>query len=80
MTTRTKIFFGVRFRDGRKIGIPDTDWGREQGVTDDNCTKLRVLKPGGQFLYVFDFGDDWIYLCTVAEQRVDPSGRTRNRL
>ena len=61
-----------RFRDGRKIGLPDTDWGIEQDVTDYRKTKVGLLKPGEQFVYIFDFGDDWTHLCTVAEQRIDP--------
>ncbi len=36
-------------------------------------TKLSVLKPGRQFLYVFDLGDDWTHLCTVADQLIDPA-------
>lgn len=63
---------GFRFRDGRKIGLPDTDWGIEQDVTDYRKTKLGLLKPGEQFVYIFDFGDDWTHLCTIAGQRIDP--------
>ena len=59
-----------RFRDGRKIGVPDTDWGIEQDVTAYRKTKLGLLKPGEQFVYIFDFGDDWAHLCTVVEQRI----------
>ena len=28
---------------------------------------------GEQFAYVFDLGDDWAHLCTVAEKRIDPA-------
>lgn len=62
-----------RFRDGRKIGIPDTDWGIEQAVIDYRNTELGLLKPGEQFVYIFDFGDDWTHLCTVDRGRIDPA-------
>lgn len=34
--------------------------------------KLSRLTAQEQFLYVFDMGDDWTHLCTVAAARVDP--------
>ncbi|HEV2088069.1 MAG TPA: hypothetical protein VGR21_07140 [Cryptosporangiaceae bacterium] len=43
-----------------------------EGTLDDVTTKLSRLSPGDQFAYVFDLGDDWAHLCTVAEQRIDP--------
>jgi hypothetical protein len=39
---------------------------------DGDKAKLSRLAPGEQFAYVFDMGDDWAHLCTVAEQRIDP--------
>ena len=39
---------------------------------DDRRTRLSRLKPGEQFVYVFDFGDDWAHLCTVGPERIDP--------
>jgi hypothetical protein len=41
-------------------------------VIDDTTTRLSRLNPGEQFAYVFDLGDDWAHLCTVAPQRIDP--------
>lgn len=38
----------------------------------DNQVRLSSLTPGQQFVYVFDLGDDWTHLCTVADQRIDP--------
>lgn len=38
-----------------------------------DSTKLSVLKPGQQFLYVFDLGDDWTHLCTVGDALIDPA-------
>jgi len=29
-------------------------------------------RPGEQFAYTFDLGDNWQHLCTVAQQRADP--------
>ncbi len=31
-----------------------------------------VVKPGDEFSYVFDFGDDWTHACTVDAAKVDP--------
>jgi hypothetical protein len=37
-------------------------------------TKLTArIKPGDEFRYVFDFGDDWTYACAVEEAKVDPA-------
>ncbi|QWF23368.1 hypothetical protein KM427_06495 [Nocardioides sp. LMS-CY] len=33
----------------------------------------RQVVPGEEFRYVFDFGDDWTYACTVEEPKVDPA-------
>lgn len=41
-------------------------------MADDRRTNLSRLQLGEQFLYVFDFGDDWTHLCTVGGERVDP--------
>jgi hypothetical protein len=34
--------------------------------------RLGRLRPGEQFAYTVDLGDNWQHLCTVALQRVDP--------
>lgn len=38
----------------------------------DQGVRLGTLGAGQQFVYVFDLGDDWAHLCTVAAQRIDP--------
>lgn len=38
----------------------------------DETVRLGTLTAGQQFAYVFDLGDDWAHLCTVADQRIDP--------
>lgn len=38
----------------------------------DHTVRLGALLAGQQFVYVFDLGDDWAHLCTVAKQRIDP--------
>ncbi|MEU2835473.1 hypothetical protein ABZ667_44185 [Streptomyces lavendulae] len=43
-----------------------------EDTADGNTTRLSTLKAGEQFAYVFDMGDDWAHLCTVAEKRIDP--------
>jgi hypothetical protein len=58
--------------DGTRLTTPFEEWEGLEPVADDTRTRLSRLQPGEQFVYVFDFGDDWAHLCTVAEQRVDP--------
>ncbi len=59
--------------DGTRVATPYEDWEEIGGsVADDRRTKLSRLRPGEQFVYVFDFGDDWAHLCTVGPERIDP--------
>src|SRR5436189_3890423 len=55
--------------DGTEITALE-QWAGEapDGSLDSDGTKLSRLTPGEQFAYLFDFGDDWAYLCTVATQ------------
>jgi hypothetical protein len=59
--------------DGNEITALD-QWDGEapERSVDSAKTKLSRLAPGDQFAYVFDFGDDWAHLCTVAGTRIDP--------
>jgi Plasmid pRiA4b ORF-3-like protein len=58
--------------DRRRIGRPDPEFGTAEEVRDDRRTTLARLRAAEQFVYVFDFGDDWTHLCTVGDRRVDP--------
>ena len=53
--------------DGSEITALD-QWDGEapEGSVDSARTRLSRLAPGEQFAYLFDFGDDWAHLCTVA--------------
>ena len=52
---------------------PDRDQEIEGEITGDyQRARLSRLRPGEQFVYVFDLGDDWAHLCTVGAQRIDP--------
>jgi hypothetical protein len=57
--------------DGTRIGRPDPDFD-EDGVVDDRRQRLSRIETAQQFIYLFDFGDDWTHLCTVANTRVNP--------
>ncbi|NLT55207.1 MAG: plasmid pRiA4b ORF-3 family protein [Actinomycetales bacterium] len=59
--------------DGTELTDPQS-WDDQQPEEslDSGRTALGVLKPGAQFAYVFDLGDDWTHLCTVERDRVDP--------
>jgi len=54
-----------------RVGRPDRDWD-EEPITDIRTEKLRRLRPGEQFIYIFDLGDDWTHLCTVNPEKIDP--------
>lgn len=43
-----------------------------EGSLDSATTRLSRLSLGEQFAYVFDWGDDWAHLYTVAAERIDP--------
>lgn len=58
--------------DGRVIGFPDDSFGPELVWLDHAKLKVgREVKPGDEFAYVFDLGDDWRHRCTVAEDKAD---------
>jgi len=52
----------LRWRDGEE---PD-------GMIDGSTARLGRLRLGEQFAYVFDLGDNWQHLCTVAPRLADP--------
>ena len=59
--------------DGTRVS--PLDWWDDEapdGTVDGHATKLSRLQPGEQFAYVFDMGDVWAHLCTVAEKPIDP--------
>lgn len=59
--------------DGRRIGFPSDDYAPELVWEDHAVLKVaRELKPGQEFSYVFDFGDDWRHRCRVLDEKADP--------
>jgi hypothetical protein len=59
--------------DGRLVGHPDDSF--EPDVVWQDHAKLkpaRELKPGMEFSYVFDLGDNWRHRCRIQEEKVDP--------
>jgi hypothetical protein len=59
--------------DGTVI-TPSSWWDGEEpeGSLDGTKVRLSRLRPGEQFAYVFDLGDNWQHLCTLEPERVDP--------
>src|SRR6266702_3582441 len=56
-----------------RLRRPDPDWEIEGEITGDyQRARLSRLRPGEQFVYVFDLGDDWAHLCTAGAQQIDP--------
>jgi hypothetical protein len=58
--------------NGIRLTTPYDDWEELGPASDDRRERLSRLTLGEQFVYVFDFGDDWAHLCTVGPERVDP--------
>lgn len=61
-----------RLEDGTRLTTPYGDGDAVGEALDDRRTRLSRLRPGEQFLYTFDLGDDWTHLCTVGPERIDP--------
>jgi Plasmid pRiA4b ORF-3-like protein len=62
--------------DGRRLCRPDLDGSGPDDdaarVVDLRWRTLAGLEAGAQFVYVFDLGDYWAHLCTVAATGIDP--------
>lgn len=59
--------------DGRRIGYPDDEYGPELEWLDHAALKVaRELKPGDEFEYTFDFGDNWQHRCRIEAKKIDP--------
>jgi Plasmid pRiA4b ORF-3-like protein len=59
--------------DGRRIGFPSDDFAPEMTWEDHAKVKVcREVKPGDEFTFTFDFGDNWRHLCTVGPEKADP--------
>ena len=68
--------------DGTRIADANPYFDEPEDTVDIHTAKLSTLKLGDQFVYTFDFGDDWCHLCTVGPERIDPveaSGITPDR-
>ena len=64
---RTSTRVPPRSSSGMRRDGPSRSHSRTPGRSS-----LSRLRPGEQFVYVFDLGDDWAHLCTVGAQRIDP--------
>jgi hypothetical protein len=59
--------------DGRLIGYPDDSFEPDVVWLDHATLKVaREVKPGEQFEYVFDLGDNWRHRCVVELGKADP--------
>jgi len=60
--------------DGRRIGFPDDEFAAELVWLDHAKLKVcREIKPGQEFSYVFDLGDNWQHRCAVEPEKADPT-------
>jgi Plasmid pRiA4b ORF-3-like protein len=61
------------FADGTPVSPASTwDGDEREGTLDGSKARLGKLRLGEQFAYVFDLGDNWQHLCTVAASLADP--------
>ncbi len=58
--------------DGRKVGFPDPDFNELDWLDHEKLKVARELKPGDEFSFVFDLGDNWRHRCKVLAEKVDP--------
>jgi hypothetical protein len=59
--------------DGRLIGFPDHSFAPEVVWLDHATLKVaREVRPGDEFQYVFDLGDNWRHRLTVLADKADP--------
>jgi hypothetical protein len=59
--------------DGRRVGFPDEEFELDMGLLDHARLKVaKETRPGDEFAYVFDLGDDWLHRCTVLPEKADP--------
>ena len=63
----------VPLTDGIPVSPASTwDGDEPEGTLDGSKTRLGRLRLGEQFAYVFDLGDNWQHLCTIADGLADP--------
>lgn len=59
--------------DERLIGFPDDSFEPDVVWLDHAQLKVaREVKPGDEFSYVFDLGDNWRHRCVVEPEKADP--------
>jgi hypothetical protein len=59
--------------DGCLIGFPDDSFAPDVVWLDHARLKVgSAVKPGDEFTYVFDLGDDWRHRCVVEPGKADP--------
>lgn len=68
----TAILHQFEMADGRRIGRPDWEDGEVPDLIDGRSLTLGTLKLGEQFVYIFDLGDNWAHLRTVAQKPIHP--------
>jgi hypothetical protein len=58
--------------DGRLIGFPDDSFEPDVVWLDHAKLKVsRTVRPGDEFTYVFDLGDNWHHRCVVEPGKAD---------
>ena len=58
---------------GRRIGFVDPEPFGDAVIEEQAAVKVAAaVRPGEEFVFVFDFGDRWEHRCRVLAQKADP--------
>ncbi len=63
---------GFELADGRLIGFPDPDFDEPPWLDHAVLKVASEVSVGDEFVYTFDFGDNWEHVCRVLAKKVDP--------
>jgi hypothetical protein len=58
--------------DGRRIGFAENDQLEHRWIDHAAVKVGSTLKPGDEFGFTFDLGDDWQHRCQVLKDTLDP--------
>lgn len=58
--------------DGRKVGFAEVDDNELGWLDHEKLNVARELRPGDEFSFVFDLGDNWRHRCRVLAEKADP--------
>ena len=58
--------------DGREIGFADDESDDDEWLDHGSMNVGDALRPGDEFVFTFDLGDNWQHRCRVLDDKMDP--------